>query len=63
MTKECQEAVKELKDTKVLQAVKVDTKYNLADALTKCMTGTDKRRMQQIVKDLAEDISKKYNSK
>ena len=55
--------VKELKDTKVLQAVKVDTKYNLADALTKCMTGTDKRRMQQIVKDLAEDISKKYNNK
>ena len=54
--------VKELKDSKVLQAVKVASKDNLADVLTKCMTGVDKARMKGIVAQLAIDVSKAFNN-
>ena len=43
-------------------AVKVASKDNLGDVLTKCMTGVDKARMKGIVAQLAIDVSKAFNN-
>ena len=49
--------VKDLKDVEVLQAVKVDTAFNLADIFTKCTsTAVRKTLMEELVR-IARQIS------
>ena len=50
--------VQELKDVKVVDAIKVDTSKNLADMLTKCLTYPVRNSLESLLKDLAKSIAK-----
>ena len=50
--------VQELKDVKVVDAIKVDTSKNLADMLTKCLAYPVRNSLEALLKDLAKSIAK-----
>ena len=50
--------VKELKDVKVMDAIKVDTTKNLADMLTKCLTYPVRNALEGLLKDIAKSLAK-----
>ena len=49
--------VKDLKDVDVLKAVKVDTKLNLADVFTKCLTATVRETLMAELARIAQKVS------
>ena len=49
--------VKELKDVKVVDAIKVDTTKNQADMLTKC---TLRNTLEGLLQDIAKSIAKQW---
>ena len=50
--------VQELKNVKVVDAVKVDTTKNLADMLTKCLAYPVRNSLEGLLKDLAKSLAK-----
>ena len=50
--------VKELKDKKQIKAIKVDTKYNIADLHTKCLTAVTRQVLEDII--VAKTFPSKY---
>ena len=50
--------VKELKDIKVVDAIKVETTKNLADMLTKCLTYPVRNALEGLLKDMAKSLAK-----
>ena len=50
--------VQELKDGKVVDAVKVDTTKNLADMLTKCLAYPVRNSLEVLLLDIAKSIAK-----
>ena len=49
--------VKDLKDVDVLKAIKVDTKLNLADVFTKCLTATVRETLMAELARIAQKVS------
>ena len=50
--------VQELKNAKVVDAIKVDTTKNLADMLTKCLAYPVRNSLEELLKDLAKSMAK-----
>ena len=50
--------VQELRNVKVVDAIKVDTSKNLADMLTKCLAYPVRNALEVLLKDLAKSIAK-----
>ena len=48
----------ELKDTKTVDAVKVDTKKNLADMMTKCLSHAVRSSLEAQIVTIAKTVAK-----
>ena len=48
--------VKELQDSGIVRAVKIDTQYNIADLLTKCQSAVVQNRLLKLVHDRVEEL-------
>ena len=48
--------VKELQDCNIVRAVKIDTKYNVADLLTKCQSAVVQNRLLKLIDDRVEEL-------